>query len=159
VVTPQLSSGPLARNNKKVCMDKRTFFAATRSFTQANTMYNQFISTTPRTDVRDFNHYPVSQKGVYHFLWLALLFNVCASLKGQSAIPNSIADDLESIYEPLRDFRHVIFHIPPEYFDDRFNILLQPSAFDKCVRIHEALSEFFADGLAKYGETTTLSPP
>lgn len=121
-------------------------------------MYDQFKKTESSFNIRDFTNDFVTEQGSYLLLWYALLFNVCAFLKNQNAIPTHIKSDLDSVYEQLNGLRNVVFHIPPTFFDDRFKILISESKFKTISRIHIALSEFFDTELAKYGQETDLTP-
>jgi hypothetical protein len=139
-------------------MDKKTFFAAVRSYTHSNVMFNRFNETDSDLTIRDFNNYFVTEQGTYLLLWYSLLFNVCAFLKNQDAIPDSIKDDVTDIYDQWNDLRNVVFHIPPAFFDDRFRILLSPKSFQKISRIHRTLSDYFNTELVTFGEETDLTP-
>jgi hypothetical protein len=139
-------------------MTKKAFFAGARSFIQANRMHELFNATDSDVDIRDFNHYFTTPQGIYFALWYALLYNVLEFLREQRSLPKPIAADVQTIFHPLRRFRNVIFHTPPKYFDERFNVILNKKAFDTILRIHFELSAFFDAELKKYGEYTELTP-
>ncbi|MBU4320920.1 MAG: hypothetical protein L6246_01085 [Thermodesulfovibrionales bacterium] len=139
-------------------MTKPAFFAAARSFSHANLMYQKFKESSSDVHILDFNHYFITPQGIYFLLWFSLLFNVCAFLKNQKAIPKSIEKDLQKVYEDLKQCRHVTFHIPPSFYDDRFRIFLKPSSWKTVEKIHHALSKFFDDEFLRYGEETYLHP-
>jgi len=136
---------------------KEAFFAVARSFIHANLMFKQFNATETDVPITDFNNYFATAKGSYLLLWYAMLFNVCAFIKNQNVIPESIKEDLPMVYEELNDLRNVAFHIPPTFFDKRFRILIDPKAFDTVSKIHHRLSEFFDLELSRYGIETSLS--
>ena len=138
-------------------MTKEAFFATTRSFIHANLMLKSFNKTETDIPITDFNNYFSTAQGAYLLLWYALLFNVIAFLKNQRALPKSIEDDVDKVYEGLRQCRHAVFHITPTFFDEKFMILAKPKAFKIIQKIHFSLSEFFDTELQKYGNETSLS--
>ena len=90
-------------------MEKKALFAASRSFIQANTKYRHFLAAESEVHPTDFNHFFTTSESVYLALWYSLLFNVCAFLKNQGAVPLVIREDLDSIYESFKEFRHFTF--------------------------------------------------
>ena len=119
-------------------------------------MYKQFNKTESKFKLNDFNYYFADPQGIYFGLWYALLYNVLEFLKEQQSIPGPIIAYANEIYDPLRRFRNVILHTPPKYFDKRFDFILSRQAFKKVIYIHNELSKYFDNELAKYGETTDL---
>jgi hypothetical protein len=138
-------------------MTKEALFAATRTFIHAELMRRNFNVTESKSHISDFVNYFAEPQGSYLLLWYSLLFNVCAFLKNQNAIPESIKGDLPKVYEDMNDLRNVAFHIPPTFFDKRFDVLINPSAFSTVCKIHETLQVFFDSELSRYGAETTLT--
>ena len=82
--------------------------------------------------------------GMYMCLWYGLLFLVCEALKRSGFTVAQVQAEIDAIYDSLRLFRNVIFHVNKKYFPKQmFVIMADPTSATKITEAHEGIGKWF----------------
>jgi len=127
-------------------MNKQEFASAYTGLQRADLMFFGWDETCRTIDIANSgNELLMRQPTTYLLLADALLFVVLEFLKSKDAIPPSIVDDVDLVYDKLRLTRNGIFHIQDEYLDKKTTSLadLPVASISKIRQIHKFLMEYF----------------
>ena len=95
-------------------MDNETFITLHRHWMWANVMKQHFDGELGKGVKLPFNI--ADRPGAYMLLWYGLLFSVLETFQNAGITFPDIQQEIDEIYEPLKDLRNAVFHPQPRYW-------------------------------------------
>jgi len=106
--------------------------------------YFERLKADPPMD-SDLVGYFLTGHGMYLCIWFGLEFAVWDEIQSRGfPVPNA-AKEMQEISKSLKDFRHTIFHIQPEYFSSMtWKLLNKPDHQFKISNAHKEIGEWLS---------------
>ena len=106
--------------------------------------YFERLKADPPND-SDLVAYFLTGHGMYLCIWFGLEFAVWDELRSRGLeVPNAVKEIAE-ISSSLKDFRHTIFHIQPDYLSAKmWNLLNKPDHQTKISKAHKEIGEWLS---------------
>lgn len=106
------------------------------------------INTAPVT--LDGNIFYQTDGAGYLLIWYSMLFAVCEALQ-RVTIPH-VQEDIDSIFDSLKDCRNAVFHVLPKYWSQKLRRFIRvPENAVKLRRIHDGLWVWLKDEMLRRG--------
>jgi len=121
-----------------------------RQWIWADHLRNYFGAELPEKEFDLSGNFTIEPYWMFMCLWYGVLFSVLEALKKIKVNVPEVQKDIDQMYPILKEYRNAVFHVPKEYWSDKWRkLILDRTSADKINLIHKQVGIFLLKNLTK----------